>query len=319
MKFSIGVDIGGTNTRIAIINSNGTILDNRYLLTNEYQYSVDFISDLKVEIQNLIKKWDLAEMLGIGIGSPGAQSKTGKIGFTANLNWSEPIEIVKELNEYFDTPIFLTNDANLFAVGEKKYGLAKELDNFIFITLGTGVGGAAYLNGQLIEGQNGQATEFGHIIIRPGGRTCGCGRRGCLETYTSAIGICRTAKQMVIEYPDSVLKNQKVLSSKTIYEAALQNDEAAKETLAKTGRSLGIALTNLVACFDPQAIFLSGGVMNAGYLLVNPLRESFQQNLLETYDKSLPILRSSLPENDAAVLGASALTLLNENITTYNL
>ncbi len=319
MKFSIGVDIGGTNTRIAIINSTGKILGNRYLQTNEYRYAADFISDLKVEIQNLMKKWDFAKMLGIGIGSPGAQSKTGEIRFTANLNWSEPIEIVKELNEYFDTPIFLTNDANLFAVGEKKYGLAKELDNFIFITLGTGVGGAAYVNGQLMEGQNGQATEFGHIIIRPEGRTCGCGRKGCLETYTSAIGICRTAKQMIIEYPKSILKEQKVLTSKTIYEAALQNDDAAKETLAKTGRSLGMALTNLVACFDPQAIFLSGGVMNASFILLNPLRKSFQENLLETYEKSLPILRSSLPENDAAVLGASALTLLNQNISTLNL
>ena len=219
------------------------------------------------------------------------------------------------LNKKTNLSTYLTNDANAAAIGEMQFGGAKNMKNFIFITLGTGLGSGFVAGGELIYGSTGFAGELGHTIIYQGGRKCGCGRLGCLETYCSATGIARTVqKKLFIDKRHSILRNINIdlIDSKSIYEAALFNDEIALEAFEYTGKILGLILANAVAVTSPEAIFLFGGLALAGDLIFKPTEYWMNYYMLNIFKNTVKLLPSQLPDNDAAILGAAAMVWKNE-------
>ena len=306
-QYSIGVDIGGTNTVIGIVSSRGICLDTTSFKTAQFSAAEDFISQLAKSITELC---DDKELLGVGVGAPNANYYTGCIEDAPNLPWKGKIEFNKILAEKLNMrpeKIVLTNDANAATIGEKVFGKAKDKDNFIMITLGTGVGSGFFVNGQLLYGATGFAGEAGHLIVKENGRQCNCGRKGCLETYCSAQGIVRTAKEVLPQYPDSLLNNCKDIRSKDIFLAAEDGDEAAMQIFRITGDILGLTLANLAAITSPTNIYLFGGLALAGDYILNPTQESMNRNMLNIFKHSVTIEISGLPDNSAAILGAAAL------------
>ena len=215
------------------------------------------------------------------------------------------------LSDRFGIPVSLTNDANAAAIGEMTYGAARGLKDFIMITLGTGVGSGIVINGQLVYGHDGFAGELGHVIIRrTNGRLCGCGRTGCLEAYTSATGVARTAREFLeIRKDDSLLRQIPIqdITSKDVYDAAVKGDKLASEIFDYTGTILGEAFADFVAFSSPKAIILFGGLAKSGDLIMKPICESMERNMLAIYKGKVKVMLSELKESDAAVLGASAL------------
>lgn len=228
-----------------------------------------------------------------------------------NLPWPTPIPFAQMLSEKFGIPVAITNDANAAAIGEMTYGAARGLKDFIMITLGTGVGSGIVINGQLVYGHDGFAGELGHVIVkRNNGRLCGCGRTGCLETYCSATGVARTAREYVeITDEPSLLRDIPVeeITSKDVYDAAMAGDELAKRVFEYTGNILGEALADFTVFSSPEAFVIFGGLAKSGELLLRPLRESMERNMLSIWKNKVKVLQSELKEADAAVLGASAL------------
>lgn len=308
---TVGIDIGGTNTIYGFVDEHGRVLHKDSIPTNTNISPEEFVEALAIRIQeNLnkeLKSWTLG---GIGIGAPNGNFYTGSIEFAPNLNWEGIVPLCEYFKKYFQVPVLLTNDANAAAIGEKKYGGARQMNDFILITLGTGLGSGIVINGQLVYGHDGFAGELGHVIVQKDGRLCGCGRRGCLETYCSAPGIVRTALELVSEKnSNSRIKQYSInqLNSKILAELAAAGDHIAREAYIQTGKTLGLALANSVAFSSPEAIFLFGGPVNAGDLLFHPLREAFEANLLSIYKNKIQVLPSQLPLGDAAILGAAAL------------
>jgi glucokinase len=310
-ELCIGVDIGGTNTVIGIVDKEGSFLFQDKIHTHKYdtaEYYSDALGDLigkgiaSISGNTVIK--------GVGIGAPNGNFYNGTIEFAPNLRWKGIIPLAKMIHDRVKLPVILTNDANAAALGEMVYGAAKGMKDIIVITLGTGLGSGLIVNGQLVYGHDGFAGEIGHTIIYPDGRDCGCGRKGCLETYCSATGIVRTAREMIKRSPNpgfwGSLKPEEI-DSKVIFEAAKNGDRLAKEAFEYTGNILGLALANSVAHTSPEAIFLFGGLANAGDFIFKPTKLSFEKNLLEVYKGKIKILPSGLKESDAAVLGAASL------------
>jgi glucokinase len=218
--------------------------------------------------------------------------------------------LVRLMSEYYHLPAAVTNDANAAALGEMMYGQAKGMQNFIVVTLGTGLGSGIVVNGSLIYGHDGLAGELGHTIVEPGGRQCGCGRRGCLEMYASSRGICRTVFELLAQrLEDSELRQISFneLTAEKVYEAAQRDDSLARAAFDYTGRILGRALADAVACFGPEVIILFGGLAKAGALLFEPVQRYFEDNLLHIYKGKTKILPSSELKCSIAVLGACAL------------
>ncbi len=228
-----------------------------------------------------------------------------------NLPWKGRIPLAELLKEAFGVPVALTNDANAAAIGEMTYGVARGMKDFIMITLGTGVGSGIVVNGQLVYGHDGFAGELGHVIVKPSnGRMCGCGRTGCLEAYCSATGVARTAREFLETRTDkSLLRNLPIegITSKDVYDAAVQGDKLAKEIFEYTGKIMGEAFANFIAFSSPEAIILFGGLSRSGELLMKPIKEAMDRNTLNIYKGKTKLLLSELKESDAAVLGASAL------------
>ena len=251
------------------------------------------------------------KIFGIGVGAPNANYFTGMIEDGVNLPWPTPIPFAQMLSEKFGIPVAITNDANAAAIGEMTYGAARGLKDFIMITLGTGVGSGIVINGQLVYGHDGFAGELGHVIVkRNNGRLCGCGRTGCLETYCSATGVARTAREYVeITDEPSLLRDIPVeeITSKDVYDAAMAGDELAKRVFEYTGNILGEALADFTVFSSPEAFVIFGGLAKSGELLLRPLRESMERNMLSIWKNKVKVLQSELKEADAAVLGASAL------------
>ncbi|MCD4794324.1 MAG: ROK family protein [Bacteroidales bacterium] len=307
----IGIDIGGTNTVFGIVDRVGNILSEQKLSTKGYKNVQKYVDELssviKKEFLLLNKEFALK---GIGIGAPNGNFYKGTIEHAANLEWKGIIPIADLVKEQFDVPVLITNDANAGALGEKLYGGAKNMNDFIFITLGTGLGSGIVSNGKLIYGHDGFAGEIGHTIAVPDGRECGCGRKGCLETYASATGIVRTAKEILKQSSgNSLLRNIDLgeLSSKLIYEKAKLGDELAKSVFDFTSEILGKSLADAVAYTSPEAVFLFGGLANAEDLLLKPVKDYMEKNLLSIYKNKVKILPSVLKNGQAALLGAAAL------------
>ncbi|HEV8082760.1 MAG TPA: ROK family protein [Chitinophagaceae bacterium] len=313
LEYALGIDIGGTSAKFGIVNHRGIISNRGDIATNKHNDVEKFIDELYDKVRPAIEEIGGDDLIkGIGVGAPNGNYYNGTIEYAPNLLWKGIIPLAKLVTKKFKKPCSLTNDANAAAVGEMMYGAARGMKDFIMITLGTGVGSGIVANGHLILGHDGFAGELGHTTIRPGGRLhWGTGMRGSVETYASATGISLTAKEMLEERlnEESLLRKlvHKDITAKQIYDAALKGDNIAKEVFKFTGEILGEALANFVMFSSPEAIILFGGVIKAGKLLMDPVKDSMEKNLLPIFQNKVKLLFSELKESDAAILGASAL------------
>ncbi len=310
--YVMGIDIGGTNTVFGIVDTRGMVIASGSIKTAKHNNIEDYIDELYAEASRLIEANDAVDKIhGIGIGAPNANYFTGMIDDGVNLPWSTPLPLAKLVSEKFGIPVAITNDANAAAIGEMTYGAARGIKDFIMITLGTGVGSGIVINGQVVYGHDGFAGELGHMIVkRNNGRLCGCGRTGCLEAYCSATGVARTAREFLeIRTEPSLLRNLDIdqITSKDVYDAAINGDKLAKDIFEYTGTILGEAMCDMMVFSSPSAFILFGGLSKSGDLLLKPLRAAMERNMLSCFKGKAKVMLSELKEADAAVLGASAL------------
>jgi len=310
--YVIGMDMGGTNTVFGIVDTRGNVISKSAVKTSTHSDVNLYIDDIYVELSKLIEAvGGIDKIKGIGVGAPNGNYYTGNIEFAPNLPWKGVIPFATMMADKFGIPTALTNDANAAAVGEMTYGAARGMKNFIMITLGTGVGSGIVIDGKVVYGHDGFAGELGHVIVmRNNGRTCGCGRTGCLEAYASATGVARSAREILESSKKaSILRNIPItdITSKDVFDAAQEGDEIAIEIFNFTGKILGEAFADFVTFSAPEAIVLFGGLSKAGDLIMRPIVENMEKNLLNIWKGKVKVLFSELKEADAAVWGASAL------------
>jgi len=310
--YVIGMDMGGTNTVFGLVDARGTVISKSAIKTGTHTDVNLYINDIYTELSKLIEAaGGIDKIKGIGVGAPNGNYYAGNIEFAPNLPWKGIIPFANLMADKFGVPAALTNDANAAAVGEMTYGAARGMKNFIMITLGTGVGSGIVIDGKVVYGHDGFAGELGHVTaIRNNGRLCGCTKTGCLETYASATGVARSAREILeSSTKDSLLRNIPVdsITSKDVFDAAMEGDEVAKEIFNFTGKILGECLADFVAFSAPEAIVLFGGLTKSGDLILDPIKEHMEKNLLPIWRGKVKVLFSELKEADAAVLGASAL------------
>ena len=308
---AIGIDIGGTNTKIGVVNREGKLLQHTSIETTSYEMVEDYFRGMANAIRELLVKMEGAPALvGVGVGAANGNYYTGTIDRSTNLRWKHSIPLAKMFQDEFKVPSLITNDANAAALGEMVYGNAKTMKDFVMITLGTGLGSGFVCNGSLLNGHNGIAGELGHTTVNPNGRYCNCGKRGCLETYVSATGIRRTVYKLLADHlEDSELRGISFddLNTKMITDAALRGDLVAKSCFDYTGRILGLKLADTVVHTDPEAIFLFGGLAQAGELIFAPTIKSMEENLMPLFRGKVKVLPSGLQNQAAPILGASSL------------
>lgn len=304
-----GVDLGGTNIEVGILDDKGHIVSRKNLPTNDFEHPEDFVKALKSALDDLVPEGQ-GPLIAIGLGAPNGNYYSGSIEHAPNLKWEGIIRLADLCSETIGIPTVLTNDANAAAIGESYFGGAREMRNFISVTIGTGLGCGIFVDGDLAYGHSGFAGELGHTIVVPNGRQCTCGRKGCLEAYVSARGLVQNAREVMKEHangsPLAKLSNGS-LKPKAIFEAAAQGDSVALRAFEKTGHYLGLSLANASAILSPEAIFLFGGLMKAGDLLLGPTTDYLDQALLPILKGTVKVKSSSLTEENAAVLGAGAL------------
>lgn len=309
-KFTLGIDIGGTNTVLGMVDGQGQCVHEEIFPTWAHESFPQFFVRLSEKINTLQARFaEDYEMIGIGAAAPAGNYLRGAIQAPCNFNWGE-VEFVRLMQERYHLPVAITNDANAAALGEMIYGEARGRQNFIVVTLGTGLGSGIVVNGHLVYGHDGLAGELGHTTIEPGGRQCSCGRCGCLETYVSSRGICRTVFALLAQRLDESELRQisfNELTAEKVYEAARRDDVLAHAAFEYTGQILGRALANAAAYFSPEAIILFGGLAKAGPLLFEPTQRHFDDNLLHVYKDKIKIIPSSGLKCNIAVLGACAL------------
>ncbi|MCF6351686.1 MAG: ROK family protein [Cyclobacteriaceae bacterium] len=307
----LGIDVGGTNTKFGLVNKQGEIIAEGSCKTKGHPQFKDYLAHLMANVEQVSNTIPSYKLVGVGVGAPNGNYYRGTIEEATNLEWKGIVYFTEQLKDYFaDMPIILTNDANAAAIGEMTFGSARGMKNFIVFTLGTGLGSGIVANGEVIYGADGFAGEIGHTLVNVFGRTCGCGRKGCLETYVSATGIKRTVYKLLADYVcDSELRGVSFndLSGHMITEAALRGDFIAQQAFEYTGRVLGMKLADTVAHFSPEAIFLFGGLVNAGDHLLKPAKYHMEDNMLRIFKGKVKLLVSGLQNKNAAVLGASSL------------
>ena len=306
--YVVGMDIGGTNTVFGIVDSRGNVLATDSVKTQSFSKIEDYVEAVSSKLRPLIESFGGVEKIkGMGVGAPNGNYYNGTIEFAPNLPWKGVIPLAALFEEAIGVPTALTNDANAAAIGEMTYGAARGMKDFIMITLGTGVGSGIVINGQLVYGHDGFAGELGHVIVRRDGRQCGC---GCLETYCSATGVARTAREFLVARPEpSLLRDipAEDIVSKDVFDAAVRGDKLAQDIFEYTGRILGEALADFIAFSSPEAIILFGGLAKSGDYIMKPIRKAIDDNILKIYEGKTKLLISELKDADAAVLGASAL------------
>ncbi|MBJ2189182.1 MAG: ROK family protein [Muribaculaceae bacterium] len=311
--YVLGIDIGGTNTVFGIVDARGIVIASGSIKTGKHNNIEDYLDELYTEASRLIEANEATDKIhGIGIGAPNANYFNGMIEDGVNLPWPTPIPLAKLVSDKFGIPVAITNDANAAAIGEMTYGAARGLKDFIMITLGTGVGSGIVINGQVVYGHDGFAGELGHVIVkRNNGRLCGCGRTGCLEAYCSATGVARTAREFleIRANEPSLLRNIPIedITSKDVYDAAMNGDKLARDVFEYTGTILGEAMADMMVFSSPAAFILFGGLAKSGELLLKPLRNAMDKNMMGIFKGKAKVMLSELKEADAAVLGASAL------------
>lgn len=309
--YVVGMDIGGTNTVFGVVDSRGTVLASDSIKTHQFEKVEEYVDAVCEKMLPLLEQFGGPEKIkGVGIGAPNGNYYSGTIEFAPNLPWKGIIPLAAMFEERLGIPTALTNDANAAAIGEMTYGAARGMKDFIMITLGTGVGSGIVINGQLVYGHDGFAGELGHVIVDKEGRICGCGRKGCLETYCSATGVARTAREFLVARSEpSILRNvpAEEIQSKDVYDAAVKGDKLALDIFQYTGDILGRALANFIAFSSPEAIILFGGLAKSGDYIMKPIQKAMEDNVLNIYKGKTKLLLSQLKDADAAVLGASAL------------
>lgn len=312
-NYVVGVDIGGQSAKLGIIDRRGNVVAQTVIPTNKHTDEKEFVAFLADALKTLIAKTGVeGEVVGVGAGAPCANFLKGTMDNAANVTWAAGriVPFASMLSEALDgMPVALTNDANAAALGEMYYGAARGMKDFIVITLGTGVGSGIVIDGKLVYGSDGFAGELGHVrVVRHNGRPCGCGNVGCLETYCSANGITRTAREL-LELSDepSTLRDLDVLTAKDVQEAAFAGDKIANHVYAYTGRILGEALASFIAFSAPEAIILFGGVAKARRLLYEPAVKAMNEAVCPMWKDRVQLLFSELKDSDAAILGSSAI------------
>lgn len=311
--YVVGIDIGGQSVKMGVIDRRANFLArDRFDITVYGKEDTErFLNDLCDHIRSLASKVGMESIKGVGIGAPDGNYYDGTIVDAVNLPWAKGkvVPLRDYISKELGLNVTVTNDANAAAIGEMTYGNAIGMKDFIEITLGTGVGSGIVVGGHLVYGHDGFAGELGHTTaVRHNGRKCGCGKSGCLETYASSGGVCQTAREMLdTSEEESLLRELQNISSKDVYEAAVRGDAIALRVFEYTGKLLGEKFADFVTFSAPEAIILFGGVSNAGDLLLNPVRKYMEENLVHLWKGKVKVLRSGLPESDAAILGAGAL------------
>ena len=305
-----GVDIGGTNIIFGLVDNSGNVIAEDRLKTAEYPDIKDFISAQHGAIDKMLAGNPCHNLIGLGVGAPNANYHKGTIELAPNLAWKGIVPLAALLKDKVHVPVIITNDANAAAMGEMIFGGAREMKDFIVLTLGTGLGSGIVVNGEVVYGHTGFAGELGHTIVVHGGRECGCGRRGCYETYASASGLVRTVLHLLSELRvDSGLRGlpPSELTAKKIVEEAEKGDVIALEAINYTAEMLGLGIINAVTFSSPEAVFLFGGLVKAGEMLLAPVRNYVDKNVMPIFRGRVKILPSGVSESNAAVLGAAAL------------
>ena len=313
--YVIGLDLGGTNSVFGIVDSRGEIKATSAIKTQGYDKVEDYVDACVEALQVIIDQvGGIEKIKAMGIGAPNGNFYNGTIEFAPNLAWAHNgvVPLAKLFSERLnDIPVGLTNDANAAAIGEMIYGVARGMKNFIVITLGTGVGSGIVVNGQLLYGSDGFAGELGHVtMVREGGRTCGCGRTGCLEAYCSATGVARTARELLATTQEPSLLREmdpEKITSLDVSIAAGKGDRLAKEIYEFTGHMLGEACADFAAFSSPEAFIFFGGMTKAGDLIMDPIKRSYDEHVLKVFKGKAKFLVSGLDGASAAVLGASAI------------
>ncbi|RPI46151.1 MAG: ROK family protein [Bacteroidetes bacterium] len=308
----LGIDIGGTFTKFGLVDKKGKIYHEDQISSTEHPEIEGFIKALHKYLMDSLAKLDRKfKLVGIGVGAPNSNYYTGTIEDAANLIWKGKIAFVELMEEQFGLPVVVTNDANAAALGEMLFGDARGLDNFLMITLGTGLGSGLVVNGDIIYGSDGFAGELGHVRAVDDGRQCGCGKRGCLETYVSATGIKRTVFELLsTESIDSEFRKIPFnkLKPKLITALAESGDPIAMKAFERTGFLLGRSLADTVAHIGPSRIFLFGGLAKARKWIIDPTKRSMEEHLFPIYRNKIDIVASALLTRNIAVLGAAALS-----------
>ncbi|MBQ3826664.1 MAG: ROK family protein [Prevotella sp.] len=313
--YVIGLDLGGTNSVFGIVDARGEIKATTAIKTQGYDKVEDYV-DASVEALKVIieQVGGIETIKAMGIDAPNGNYYNGTIEYAPNLAWAHNgvVPLAKLFSERLDNiPVGLTNDANAAAIGEMTYGVARGMKNFIVITLGTGVGSGIVINGQLVYGCDGFAGELGHVIVRrENGRPCGCGRSGCLEAYCSATGVARTARELLSKTQEPSLLREldpEAITSLDVSIAAGKGDALAKHIYEFTGEMLGEACADFAAFSSPEAFIFFGGMTKAGDLIMDPIKRSYDKNVLKIFKGKAKFLVSGLDGSSAAVLGASAV------------
>ena len=312
--YVIGLDLGGTNSVFGIVDSRGDIKATTAIKTQGYGDNVEAYVDASIEALKIIidQVGGIAKIKAMGIGAPNGNYYNGTIEFAPNLEWGRNgvVPLAKLFSDKLGIPVALTNDANAAAIGEMTYGVARGMKNFIVITLGTGVGSGIVINGQLVYGCDGFAGELGHVIVKENGRQCGCGRKGCLETYCSATGVARSAREFLANSDEPSLLRELDPEKITSYDVAVaagKGDKIANEIFEFTGKILGEACADFAAFSSPEAFIFFGGLTKAGDLIMNPIKKAYDETVLNIFKGKAKFLVSGLEGSSAAVLGASAV------------
>lgn len=313
MPYVVGIDVGGQTSKLGVVDMRGQVLAQTVIRTDTHYEIEPYIDDLAEAVNKVITDAGVAgQVRGIGMGIPNGNYYTGEIENAVNLKWGKQgtLPVAKLLSDKMGgIPVALTNDANAAAMGEMTYGAARGMKNFIMITLGTGVGSGIVINGEVVYGHDGFAGELGHTcVVRHNGRLCNCGKTGCLETYASATGVARTAREWLdMSEEPSVLRSLDNITSKDVYDAAKEGDKLAIKIFEYTGTILGESFADFIAFSSPEAIVLFGGLARSKEFLREPIENAMNANVLSLWRNKVKIVFSQLKESDAAILGASAL------------
>lgn len=301
---ALGIDIGGTNTAYGLVNRDGKVLFEESIVTTDYPEPEDLVEKI---YQVVKQKGFLDNLLGLGVGAPNGNAFTGNIEFAPNLKWKGIVPIAELFEQKFHRPTLLANDANAAAIGEHLFGNAKDLNDFVLITLGTGLGSGIFINGELVVGSQGFAGEYGHIRVVHNGRLCGCGRKGCLETYVSSTGVVRSVKELdSVHKAGSKLNELTKVTAKDVFQLAGAGDKFACEIVDYTAEMLGMALADFAAFSNPKAYILFGGLAQSGTYFSEKVKKYMEENLLQIYQGHIEIRNSALHDMNAAVLGTAA-------------
>ncbi len=306
LKLAAAIDLGGTNTTLALVDQQGKLHHRSIFSTKDFAAPVDFVNSMSGAIEKAIRELGdyNPRLQGIGVGAPNSHARLRVLEQPVNLPWSGVVPLAAMFEDRMQCRASLINDAQAAALGELHFGDGRLMDDFLFVTLGTGIGSAMIANGQLIQGQAGFAGELGHVIMEQNGRACNCGRKGCLETYVAANGLVATYKQL---RDTDTLEANHALNAEGVFQAARTGDKHAIAAFNSTGEMLGRALANSVAISNPAAIFLFGGLTQAGDFLWRPVRQAFEKNLMSIYRSHVQIRPSGVPSKEAALLGAASL------------